>query len=524
MPTISELMDFLSKESLQVHYHCLEDESLLELYCVWFDLLGRTAEGGASDSRDLRWKTWLHVATTLIAPVEFDDVWVQQTERILKEAERYVEDTKLQAARAAGRHLKESGNPLRKRCATLIRGAAENGQDFKIYCHRTERPLYESLVPDFAWSESQFIHTRSEYAATELHEVLFKVGPLRATGRGAIPDAVFSAPRSRRLEVIHWAVSRHDAQFGMTVAGERQSASGPAQPPRPPEPRPNSKAPTIDLMDVRPSSPPGDVDQTCLCVILDELLGYLVPAQGSVFQVEVQKSAHLNGTDLALVKDWCPEIVFAPLDEELLGRERLWLAHPSVELRDAKKSLAKAGASTRQWKDALCKAYQDNAPRLIQKLRDAGIQLIQLEAAAKHWMKEPTTVIHSPQQKDHFALMLRVLGIVPAELALGRIYSTKEFQEGWKEISLSRGKAIEAGVRTTAEEVEEINRILSAQRDTLLAKMSGDAPWCLEMPENAAATGQCEFYPIRGIEKGFLAPESVQRNVMPYRVCEKWLI
>jgi hypothetical protein len=114
---------------------------------------------------------------------------------------------KLAAALTAADALSGSESPVRSAVLTGLREYREAGRSFKIYCHRSARVHFQSLLASAQVTlppESVFLHSAANYRDASPFDVLIKVGPLRSGGWGSAPDALVSAPRFRVLFQVVW--------------------------------------------------------------------------------------------------------------------------------------------------------------------------------------------------------------------------------------------------------------------------------------------------------------------------------
>src|SRR5439155_22962789 len=98
------------------------------------------------------------------------------------------------------------------------------------------------------------------------------------------------------------------------------------------------------------------------------------------------------------------------------------------------------------WKARLAQEYERDSPGLVERLRDAGLDLIHLRDALVHWCKAPTTVIHAPQQARHFQILIQLLGIDFDQTASAR-HRRAWWMHAWDEVARSRAEVIQAGVQ-----------------------------------------------------------------------------
>src|SRR5690606_17542437 len=97
------------------------------------------------------------------------------------------------------------------------------------------------------------------------------------------------------------------------------------------------------------------------------------------------------------------------------------------------------------WKTRLNSEYSNDPEGLVERLWDAGLELLGLHSCIRHWCKTATTVIHAPQQKRHFEILISVLGIGFGAHEERWARRAAWWQYAWDEIRCARGEAIQTG-------------------------------------------------------------------------------
>jgi hypothetical protein len=166
-------------------------------------------------------------------------------------------------------------------------------------------------------------------------------------------------------------------------------------------------------------------------------------------------------------------------------------------------------------------AWNANAIVLTNRLREAGLDLVHLEAAIRHWCRPPTAVIHAPQQMRHFEILVRVLG-----LGGGNNHyfngAAAWWRSAWNEIRRSRGEAIQAGVHEQEIVDEQLLVILRSLLPQIREKASSNVGFHLQIPDGRDVQGAFLFFKVSGIEEGFLVPETELKKVCDLNTIEQW--
>src|ERR1035438_7824889 len=89
---------------------------------------------------------------------------------------------------------------------------------------------------------------------------------------------------------------------------------------------------------------------------------------------------------------------------------------------------------------------QINPEGICRILHNNGVTLLCLRSCVEHWCEPSTTVIHAPQQRKHFQILIEALAIDSgADNPVGA-HGIPWWQRAWNEVRISRGEAIQAGV------------------------------------------------------------------------------
>jgi hypothetical protein len=212
-----------------------------------------------------------------------------------------------------------------------------------------------------------------------------------------------------------------------------------------------------------------------------------------------------------------------PIDRRIPGDtlvEGLFLIRPLLDDVSLGSMRVEHGHYSRVWKERLIHAWQTDFG-LIEKLRAAGLNLVHLDAAIRHWCKPPSTVIHAPQLMRHFKILLAVLGIAEGETAPCQ-KTAPWWQLAWTEVRRSRGEAIQAGFQVQERIEEKLLVILTQLLPAIREKASAGIDFRITIPADGELSGDVLFHRVCGIEAGFAVPQNELRVVRELSVIDQW--
>ncbi len=477
-------------------------------------------EGDDQGSRDLGDKLRVAMSGWLTGPAEFDHS-IRESLRILGEPRdvqaRWGADARgsYESALRAADEMARSENPLRKELRDRITAELELGGDFRIYCQRWARLAFQELLlggVDAAIEDNRFLHSVSDYRDTSPFDVLFKVGPLRSRGWGALPDALVTAPRYCRLVHIVWEGCADDEGFGYDPV---QSATGATNSSRlsPGLPVRHSRrhvgtiagAPIAAPVEYSPDDdelraflslqPNRERSRPSTLVHIDDVHGILFPRMARVLSYEASPNSDEP------LKRRVP-------DESFI--EGTFLVRPNIADVDFGEVQASHGYYSQLWKQRLMERLLSNEDALVRRLTDGGLDLLRLRSGIRNWLKPPTTVIRAPQKQRHFRSLIEALDL--------------EFHWtlAWREVQRSRGIAIRTGVQEQEILEDELLSILKTMLDELRDLAAPGRSFLLALPEDCALQGSVMFEAVQAVEDDFCVPEGELKQVIELERAEQW--
>jgi len=435
--------------------------------------------------------------------------------------------------RNAAQKIQSEESPVRAQLRIVLMDIRARRQRFKIYCHRRSIDHFQTILAE----EHQellpaeiFLNTLKGYRETGPLDVLIKMGPLRVRGWGSVPDALVSSPRFSKLIQVVWAGCNDDADFGYDPAANAgmagsDDAADVGMPKQNIYSQMNIKTAVTrygndpgafnltdnDLDDLRIFS---TLEQTAeyrpaTLVHVEDLHGIFYPPHSRVISFDCDPASQ------------SPVMLRMPGDSLIEG---MYVIVPVVDDVDLGGIHARHGHFSEVWKGRLKEHYSAAPDKLIARLRAAGLNLVNLSAAIKHWCSPPSTVIHAPQQVKHFEILINVLE-VNHDVEVGTAHHMQPFwQIAWNEVRRSRGEAIQAGFQEQEIVEEQLLHVLSQLVPELRERASRSAGFNLAIPPQHGIRGTFNFLRIEEIETGFRVPNAYLRIIHDIRTVDQWRV
>jgi len=497
-------------------------------------IVAKLSEDGDTDSLEAADRLRILLSEWLTVPVRFDGAMLESIsalgdpQSIERRWGREIR-TALDFAGVAASAIAHAENPVRKQVRDAVQHLRSSGYAWRIYCHRGARVHFESIFEDAPIPPGAFLHSARDYREVEPFEVLIKVGPLRSKSWSSAPDAILSAPRFTRLFQIVWSGCGDEEGFGYDpVVAQRDITAATGSKSSEARGGNDYSGWTRDVIHVGDSVG----DPVVSTIDSDELRFFHELARAS----EVRRATllQIDAEDGVLYPPHAQVPTFDPAasSEEPVGHrspsetlaEGMFLIWPILGAADLGALRASEGSYSRTWKERLREEVRRSPDELQKRLRTAGIELRNLGSCVRQWCRPPSTVIHAPQQRRHFEILIRVLGIDHDATANARVRRRPWWDYAWSEIGHARGEAIQTGIQ----EQEIVDEQLFVILTELLPEMRGHAGlediFQIEIPEGKSLTGAVRFYKVRSIEDGFLVPDTIIKVICDLATIEQWRI
>jgi hypothetical protein len=423
----------------------------------------------------------------------------------------------------AADQLASEANPLADAMRDFWRHAKESGEVLRVYCYRRSRSAFDTALraESHPIANADYIHSLSDYRQAAIFDTLVKVGPLRATGWGAVPDAVLTAPRFRSLRLFVWEGCADEAGFGYDPVESQRDSSSPDG-----AVRPNSQT-CCTWRNIR--SVIGSPTSTGQSDVLDDLEDY--QRASSSESLRAATLVHLDGAKGILYPHGSKALSFdpAPRDVDAIALRAvdevltvgMFTIEPTVSDVDLGGVSVGQGKYSAIWKQKLARMNSEDRLDLFFKLSDAGIDLENLSAAIDHWCKPPSTVIHAPKKMQHFKSLIAALEL-EADHDSKMAKAPPFWRLAWDEIKRSRGHAIQAGYEESEIIAAELREILAKQLAQLAERAESGVSFEIPIPFETGIRGHFKFHRITAIEDGFRAPASATRQLLELDTFEPW--
>jgi len=474
----------------------------------------------------------VNIFSWLTSPVMFDS---RIPDALLKFGEADVFEKRwglrgeFKSAIRAAVEMTSENSPLRSKLEEVIRALFSEGKKTKIFCHRRSREQFETINPSCLSApqgDSVFLHSVRDYANAELFDALIKIGPLRSKGWGASPDALKSAPKFKRLIQIVWSGCSDEPGFGCDPV-ELSCSYG-----------------------ASPGQPSGEVlGNQILWRKVETKNGQNTDSSQDFYSSQDELSffnetnSHLPRRRAILLEISNNEGILLP-QAEVLSYDPKAANGEFVDLRVPGESIfpgmfviqtklgeisfgdtrAQESGYCRTWRQRLNEELLSRPDALFRNLQNKGLRLKNLRNCAKYWAQPPDAVIHAPQQKKHFQILIDALSINPELTQPTKSDTRAWWQKAWDEIRVSRGEAVQTG-RQEQELVEQrALELLKGLLPEILNMSASSETFQIQIPPGNDLIGAFVFHKILRIEAGFLAPENEIKIIRDLNTLEEWKV
>jgi hypothetical protein len=468
-----------------------------------------------------------HLLRWLTTPVKFDAVLVEDLKSFGDPATfemRWGIGGEYRAALSAAVDLVREENPLRAKLRQAIARLQNEGGTFRIYCHRSARPDFDNLF-DHPLGDDCFLHTVRDYHHADLFGSLIKVGPLRAMGWGAAPDALLSAPRFETLVQVVWAGCADDPGFGYDPVAPQVVAAGSSH--HASTNQSDALVSTVtwrrvmertgedplvgfdyrpeedEFQTLRDTSQPGQKRRAVL-VEIEHGDGILYPPSSPILSFDPQQPAQSIA-----------------LRHVGLLTPGMFVVQAQIGDLDFGGLLTSEGRYARVWKARLQEEARVNLDAICRILSNKGVSLRCLPACVESWCKSSTTVIHAPQQRQHFKILIDVLALDEVG-ENGQLASPPWWQKAWNEIRISRGEAIQAGVQGHVVIEQRLIDLLNDLLPEIQRKAAEGAGFRIPIPVGRDLSGGFVFHRVLSTEDGFEVPDTELKVVRELNSINRW--
>jgi hypothetical protein len=367
----------------------------------------------------------------------------------------------------------------------------------KIWAHRNEKQEFirEFQKVGVALQDSHFISSSSLYKDVSIFKSLFRFGPLRSFGWSRVPKVLLSVPKYNHFTQFLWSTSYDEDDFFVDSIVDdinylsrfdisQEEVLLPVQVPNISLWLDDEADDDYEFLLNKPINMAG----TQQCVLVEFLRDKGVLLTPNSEQLVYRKISGGNSFSYKKAKEIEPQdtLLLYKVDADLGGSG---LSHKGIKLAPL-------------WKSALDQMHSHSYSYLISKMHEEGIDLSDLDRAAKDWKKmDEGEVIHGPQSKSHFKILIDK--VLPDCLGEGVGWA-----DAWKEIQNSRVGAIQYGRIESSIADEELLNYLNVHEDSLFYDLAEQSSFALTLDESTGLSGSIDFYLVDDFSVDFKAPEN----------------
>ena len=128
------------------------------------------------------------------------------------------------------------------------------------------------------------------------------------------------------------------------------------------------------------------------------------------------------------------------------------------------------------------------------------------------------------QQRRHFEILVRMLGIDHDKAPATRAPRRPWWQYAWSEIGQTRGEAIPTGIQEHESVDEQLFAILTNLLPEIRRRAAAESVFEFAIPVGRDLTGVVRFYRIRSLEEGLLVPDTMLRSICDLDAVEQWRV
>ena len=426
--------------------------------------------------------------------------------------------------------LQKDENPLRVELVKQIQKIISSGRNFKIFCKKRHRDLFESLdlnSGDFYLKDEHFLHSLPQYRESRIFEDLIKIGPFRSHGWSAAPDSILTAPKFRRLIQILWHNCDDEQGFGYDPVTVFQNS--------------NKEQKTKSNWGGIESIGPINWEKKCFTPTEIPEINLNDDFLKNEFEFYEDKKNSVEKVPCILLHILSDRGIFMKINSENLvfnrnkediyydvleesNPEELYLIMPDLEMDKVDFGILKAKKDhySKIWKKRLELEISNDQENLVKRLKNSGVELIHLAQQLQLWCKAASSVIHAPHSMRHFKILLHVLGFGEKDKVVTKKGIESFFRLASLEIRHSRGDAIQTGLEKQGIIDEELLKILLESLTEIGNHSTDRKLFRHQLDPDTGISGHLDFFKINSIESGFKVPESNINITMNIDNCDQW--
>jgi hypothetical protein len=416
-------------------------------------------------------------------------------------------------------------NPLAQKMTESVQELIKESRSFAIYCPKVEIPELQRSLAEAELDPSgvKVVSTVVDYRELGVVDTIIKVGPMRTQGRARTTDSLLTSPKCNSIIQLTWEKAPDEPSHGYDPivpvsrehAGRINSALVDWQVNVEPVviewphliPAPTTEASGLQLSD----------DLSLLSGASKEFRSAVLLTLDSEYGMLCAPATRMVVYHLGQEGELCADVRSAAAIEP-----GSYIAVAGNYANDTLPD-GQVGADnySHVWKKKLSEAAESAPLGFFQKLEQAGLDLVGLRSAVKHWMQPTSTVIHAPQQRRHFEILCRVLDLTYTVNHRG--VSMPFWRAAWAEISVSRGEAILEGMQNADKLESSMLAALRQLNGHIMSDIGQSKKFDVKIPfGDEGGHIPLALHKVAEVESGYRAPDAELRKILQLEFIQQW--
>lgn len=416
-------------------------------------------------------------------------------------------------------------NPLAKTLIESVRSMLQESRTFAVYCPKVEVPELQITLGEAGIDPSlvKVISTVVDFRELEFVDTVIKIGPMRTQGRARTVDSLVTSPKCNSIIQLTWEKTPDESSHGYDpiVPASREHPG-------------HIKSALVDWeikvepvviewLDPIPAAAPEAAglqltdDLTILSGASREFRSAVLLTLDAEYGMLCAPATKMVVYHLGQDGENCADVRSAGMIEP-----GSFIAVTGAYANDSVAD-GQVGADnySQIWKKKLSEAAESAPLGFLQKLEQAGLDLVGLRSTTRHWMQPTSTVIHSPQKRGHFEILCRVLGLNKQVSHRGIIMPF--WRAAWAEISISRGEAILEGMQNADMLESSVLAALRQLNGHIKNEMGEARKFEIKIPfGEEGGHVPLSLHKVAEVESGYRAPDAELRKILQLEFIQQW--
>ncbi len=416
-------------------------------------------------------------------------------------------------------------NPMAKALIESVKSMLDESRTFAVYCPKVEVPELKITLADAGidLSDIVVISTVVDFRELGFVDTIIKIGPMRTQGRARTVDSLVTSPKCDTIIQLTWEKTPDESSHGYDpiVPASREHPG-------------HIKSAlvdweikvepiVIDWPDPIPAAAPEASalqltdDLTIMSGASREIRSAVLLTLDAEYGMLCAPATKMVAFHLGQESEICADVRTAAMIEP-----GTFIAVTGAYANDSVAD-GQVGADnySQIWKKMLSEAAESAPLGFLQKLEQAGLDLVGLRSTTRHWMQPTSTVIHSPQKRAHFEILCRVLGLNKQVNHRGAMMPF--WRAAWAEISASRGEAILEGMQNADMLESSVLAALRQLNGHINSEIGQSRKFVVKIPfGDEGGHVPLALHKVAEVESGYRAPDAELRKILQLEFIQQW--